>query len=523
VSSDNTDADAVAVSDSDVENTDAVDEAQVDDALDVPWSMSLSVDVHDAGPCRKRIDVVIPEADIAHVRQQTLDEFADKANVPGFRVGRVPRGLVEAKFKRELVDELKQRILVTSLEQLTAEQELDPINEPDMDVDAIDIPDSGDFEYTFEVEVRPDVDLPDFSELTLKREVQEVNEEAIAKYQEQMLLEYGERVSQDGPAVAGDYITTSISFSHKDAVIREISKSLKLQPTLAFSDAEITGFDELIAGAATGDSRSIDITISDEAESIPMRGETVTATFTLEDVQKFVPAVIDKDLLNRIGVETESALKEEVENILNRQVTYRQRQSAREQLLEVITSSTEWDLPEELVMKQVDNAMHREILEMQQAGYTPKEIRARENDLRQRSVSVTRQAMKEHFVLDKIATEHEIEVSNEDLDMEIMMMAFQSGETPRRLRARLEKTGVIENLEAQIRERKAIDIALDAAKYDDVDSTEALVSDLGVEAIEEGICNSMLTRTAAVAATPEEPAAEEATAEASDSEEPAAE
>jgi trigger factor len=232
----------------------------------------------------------------------------------------------------------------------------------------------------------------------------------------------------------------------------------------------------------------------------------------LLDVQKFKPAVLDKELLQRIGVETEEALKDEVKSILERQVTYRQRQSAREQLLEVITSSTEWDLPEELVMKQVDNAMHREILEMQQAGYTPKEIRARENDLRRRSVSVTRQAMKEHFVLDKIATEHEIEVSNQDLDSEIMMMAFQSGETPRRLRARLEKTGVIENLEAQIRERKAIDIALDVAKYDDVESSEALVGDLNVEAVDEGICNSMLTRASAPVVA-EEPVAEKAVAE----------
>lgn len=526
MSSDNTDS--VALSDTDADNTEVVDDGQEEEQEEPSWKMSLSVVVHDAGPCRKRIDVIIPEADIAHIRDITVDEFSGKANVPGFRIGRVPRKLIEAKFKRELVDELKQRVLVTSLEQLTAEQNLDPINEPDMDVDSIDIPDTGNFEYTFEVEVRPTVDLPDFETLKLKRETQEITDESIAKYREQMLLEYGERETHDGAAERGDYILASVEFEHDGIVVREMNISPRVQPTLAFKDAEISGFDELISGAAKGDTRDVEVSISDEAESIPMRGETVTAKFTLTEVQKFIPATLDKELLARIGVENEEALEDEVKKILDRQVTYRQRQSAREQLLEVITSSTEWDLPEELVRKQVDNAMHREVLEMQQAGYTPKDIQARENDLRRRSISVTRQAMKEHFILDKIATEHNIDVSNQDLDMEIMMMAFQSGETPRRMRARLEKTGVIENLEAQIRERKAIDIALDAAQYDDVPSDSELVSDLSVEAVDDAICNSMLTRAAIEAPAEEnaeasEAAPVEAAADESESDETAAE
>ena len=137
---------------------------------------------------------------------------------------------------------------------------------------------------------------------------------------------------------------------------------------------------------------------------------------------------------------------------------------------------------------------------MQQAGYTPKEIRARENDLRQRSVSVTRQAMKEHFILDSIATAEEIEVSPQDIEMEIMMMAFQSGETPRRLRARLVKTGVIENLEAQIRERKAVDVALDKAKYEEVPMEDSLIGELNVEAVDDAICNVMFARASAATA-----------------------
>ena len=484
---------------SDTENTEAVAEPELDaEALALPAKMDLKVDIADAGPCRKRISVVVPEAEINIVRNGTLDEFASKASVPGFRIGRVPRGLVQAKFRQELADELKQRVLVQSLEQLTAEFEIDPINEPDMDVETLDIPDSGNFEYTFDVEVRPDVQLPDFAELTLKRPSKEVTDDDVQKYIDQMLLEYGEKVEHSEGAAIGDFVSLSIDFEYEGASVRDMSGlSVRLQPVLRFKDAEISDFGSAMAGVKAGEA---EFAISSEAAYLPMRGETLKAVISVSSVQKLETPALDGDLLARIGVESEEKLRTEVQDILDRQVTYKQRQSAREQLLEIIGESSDWELPEELVLKQVENALHREILEMQQAGYTPKEIQARENDLRQRSVSVTRQAMKEHFILDSIATAENIEVSPQDVEMEIMMMAFQSGETPRRLRARLVKTGVIENLEAQIRERKAVDVALDKAKYEEAPMEDDLVGELDVEAIDDAICNVMFARSSAASA-----------------------
>jgi trigger factor len=132
------------------------------------------------------------------------------------------------------------------------------------------------------------------------------------------------------------------------------------------------------------------------------------------------------------------------------------------QVLEQITASADWELPEKLVLNQTENALRREMLEMQQAGYTTQQVRSRENEMRQKAVSETRQALKEHFVLDKIADAEEIEVSPSDVESEIFMMAMQSGENPRRVRARLQKSGMIDNLEAQIRERKAVDVVLES-------------------------------------------------------------
>jgi len=477
------------------ESTEAVG---TDEAANTVWKMTLGVDIADVGPCRKRIQVSVPETDITYLRTQLVNDYTAKAQVPGFRVGRVPRELVVNRFRQQLADELKQRVLVQSLEQLTSEHNIDPINEPDMDVESIDIPESGNLSYAFEVEVRPDVTIPDYATLTIKRPGREVTDEDIDKYLGRMLLEYGQRQESEDAAVAGDYVTVNISFEHDGRIARDMSNlSVRLQPTLRFQDGEIEGFDQLMSGAVAGDTRSGKLVISRESSYVPMRGETLTANIKVRSVSKFQPAALDAALAERMGFDSVEALRDSVRNVLQRHVTYRQRQSCRTQLLEQITEAANWELPEELVMKQVENALHREILEMQQAGFTPTEIRGREAALRQKSVSVTRQAMKEHFVLDKIATVENIEVTEGDIDVEISAMAFQSGESPRRVRARLEKSRVIENLEAQIRERKAVDIALERAKFEEVPLDEELVAPLTVEGVDDAICNSMFVRSPA--------------------------
>jgi trigger factor len=217
-----------------------------------------------------------------------------------------------------------------------------------------------------------------------------------------------------------------------------------------------------------------------------MRGEPVTIHFEITDVQRLRLPEINQELLDQLEVPSEEALRQELRQVLERQLTYEQRQATRVQVLKQITASADWDLPESMVQRQVDNALRREIFEMQQAGFTDEQIRARQNELLQSQISTTRQALKEHFVLDKIATEEKLEVTPTDKDVEIAFMAMQRGESPRRVRARLEKSGLIENLEAQILERKAVDVVLQKAVFVDVPGDTARKDD--VEAVELSVC-----------------------------------
>ncbi|MBO52262.1 MAG: trigger factor [Planctomycetaceae bacterium] len=472
--------------------------------------MSLDVEITESGPCLRHVVVKVPRADIDAVHDVAVGELSDSAEVPGFRKGHVPAGLIAKRFRRELADEVKQKLLVGSLEQLAEDHDLEPINEPNLDVDMIEIPEEGDFEYEFDVEVRPEFDLPDYKGLTIDRPVQEVTDEDVDAYLQQFLLQYAHFHDHDGPAETGDTVVVDLAFTHGGETVRTIEEAmLELRSLLRFQDAELEGFDELMAGVAAGEERTGEITVAAEADNVAMRGETLGVTFSVTTVKKTHLPELDAEFLDRLGVEDEDALKDALRATLERQAEFGQRQNTRSQVLERITESADWDLPEELVTKQTENALRREILEMQQAGFTPQEIQARENEIRQHAISTTRQAIKEHFVLDRIAEEEELEVDGADLDTEIQLMAMQSGENPRRLRARLIKSGMIENLEAQVRERKSIEVILEHAEFNDVEG-EPLVRD-PVATIDQSVCHSS---SDTAAETVDEPAADTAAEDA---------
>ncbi|MBL8851810.1 MAG: trigger factor [Planctomycetaceae bacterium] len=456
--------------------------------------MDLTVVVDKAGPCKRHVRVTVPRSEIDAVISKSVNGMMDAATVPGFRVGHVPEALIRKRFRKELADEVKQKVLMQSLEQISEDEDLEPINVPNLDPEAFEIPDEGDFEYEFDVEVRPEFELPKYKGLKIDRPVREISDADVSAYVDLVRADYGQLEPIDEPVSAGDYVTVDVSFAHNGQPLRTLDEvSVRVRPTLRLQDGELAGFEKLMKGAVAGDVCEADIKVSLEADNVEMRGETVQAAFTVLDVKRLRLPEMNQEFFDRINVSDEEEFRTRVRDMLERQVVYQQRQATRKQVLERITESADWDLPEDLVRKQVDNALRREILEMRQAGFTPREIKVRENELRQNALSMTRKNLKEHFVLDRVIEEEKIEVTAGDIDEEITLMAMQSGENPRRVRARLQKSGVIENLEAQIKERKAVDVILENAEFKD--SPLPLSWQTDVEAIDRSICNPISDTT----------------------------
>jgi trigger factor len=133
-----------------------------------------------------------------------------------------------------------------------------------------------------------------------------------------------------------------------------------------------------------------------------------------------------------------------------------------------IAEAANWQLPEDLLTRQARKAMARRAMEMRSSGMSEEEIRGRLRLLQQDVLRSTALSLKEFFVLQKIAEVEKLDVDEDDINDEIERIAAQNDEAPRRVRAKLEKDDLLDALATEILERKALDLILENAEYEDV-------------------------------------------------------
>jgi trigger factor len=465
--------------DIDGEQADVQEAGGVQEAGDEKPKLTLEIKVDEPSACQRHVTVSIARVDIDRYLDEAVEELVPKAEVPGFRAGRAPRKLVEGRFREQLHDQVKGSLLLDSMTQVNEEQDFSAISEPDFSFDAIEIPDEGPLTFEFDLEVRPDFDMPEYKGLKLERATQEIDEARIDKQIENYRNRQGALEAVDEPVKKGDYVWVDLKFSHDGKQLAEYPEEiLRAVETLSFEDAELVGFDALMEGAVPGDDRTAVLKVSDDSPKEELRGAEVEAHLHVRQVKRLKPLQLTEDVLKKMGIDGEEELRTVVRNELEGQLSYRQRERMREQVTALLTESADWDLPPDLLRRQASRELDRKVMELQSSGYGEDDINVHLNRLRQNVLASTEKALKEHFILERVAEEHELEAEDADYDEEILRIAMSSGENPRRIRAKLEKQGQMDSLRNQIVERKVLDLIESEAEFTDVpDEDEGSVSD----------------------------------------------
>jgi trigger factor len=474
-----------------------------EEGAEQPLKLNQKVELKDIGPCKKHIKVTVEREDIDKLLDKQYSKLVVDANVAGFRPGKAPRKIIERRYHKDVTDQVKAEVLLASLEQLAEENDVAPLAPPDINPGKIEIPKAGPLVYEFEVEVRPQFDLPNYKGLKIRRQIRQFTDEEVAQEERRILAPYGQLVPKpEGNAQLGDYLVTDLTTRYKGQVLgshKEIT--VRVDPRLALKDGFCENFGEAVKGANAGDARQVEITMSDAVADPALRGLKVEATFDVKEIKSLRMPELTHEFLHNFGVHSADQLRERVRVLLERRHEYLQRQSAREQVLQQIAAAATWELPQDLLQRQARRAISRRIMEMRSAGMSEDEIRVRHRMLQQDIMRSTEESLKEHFVLQKIAEVEKIEVNDEDLENEVERIAVQNDESPRRVRARLEKEDLLEALAAELIERKALDLILESAEYEDVAAGKQ-ADEGAVATVEEQIVPGEMKDPTAVPPTP---------------------
>jgi trigger factor len=433
--------------------------------------LDLKVDIRNVGPCKKHVAVAIDRAEITKQFAESLGSMRRDAKVPGFRPGHAPLSLIEKRFKKEVSEQVKQTLLVAALEQLDLEYKLKPITQPQLDIAAIAIPETGPLQFEMEVEVRPDFPLPDYKNLTVNKPTRTITDSDVDAQLTLFLEKYGQKVPKlEGGAEIGDFIIADLTFTHQDGrVLNEVKeKEFRLQHELRFQDGYMPSMDTVLGGVKPGESREGELKVGSGSPDPSLRGTSIKMTFAVQDLKQTRLPEVNAAFLNSIGFDSREELREALRQLLVRRLSTQQRQVMRSEIMDKLIAATSFDLPADLVARQEKSTLRRLAMEMKQGGLSDNEIRAREANLKINARESTLRGLKEYFILEQISEAEEITVEEVDFDEEIETIAARSDESARRVRARIEKDNLAEALASQILERKTLDRIFDSVKYTEV-------------------------------------------------------
>ena len=440
------------------------------EAAEEKVKMALDVKVDKPSACQRHVTVAVSREDIDRYYKEAFDELVPKAELPGFRAGRAPRKLVESRFKEQVSDQVKGKLVMESMTQISDDQKFSAISEPDFDYNSIVLPDEGPLRYEFKIEVRPEFDLPAWEGMKLERPVHEYADAEVDDYLKKLLARYAKTVDSTDPVAADDLLTAELTFTHDGKQIAQTTETgVAVRPTLTFKDAKLEGFDKLVIGKNVNDVVEAKLPISAEADNPELSGKEVDLSLKITGVQKLEYPELTEGFLDRIGgFVDEAELRTEVRKQLEKQLSYQQRQRVRQQITSLLTVAANWDLPPDMLRRQARRELDRAVMELQSHGFNQDAIRSHANELQQNILAYTSRALKEHFILERIAEDQKIDAEEKDFEDEIALIAEQNDESVRRVRARLDKQGSMDTLRNQIIERKVIDLIESKATFNEV-------------------------------------------------------
>jgi trigger factor len=448
--------------------------------------LDMGVAISDAGPCKKHLKVTIAREEIDRQYAESVETLRKEAVVPGFRPGRAPNQLVVKRFKKQVSDQVKSALLTSSLEQIDAEYQLDPITQPQLNLEAIVLPDEGPMQFEMDIEVRPEFDLPNYKSMKVARPVAQIAEKDV----DNELLLYLERRGQvvpklEGKAERGDYLTADLVFVRADGKrLGELKEcEFRLLSELRFQNGSIANISDSLVGVGPGDTREVKAKLGTAVDDAMLRGATITVQVHVHDLKRLRLPELNQEFLDSLNLGSVDDVRREVRRNLERRVEVEQRQSIRGQIVEALLQATPFELPSDLVSREEKNTVARLVAQLRQGGKSDQEIDASAAEIRANAHEKTLRTLKELLLLGKIAEEEGITVEDADLTIEIQTIAERSEESVRRVRSRLEKEGGPDGLASQILDRKVIDRILETARFEDV--TVAIVEPSpGVETLD---------------------------------------
>lgn len=426
-----------------------------------------TVEVEEVGMLKKKVTVTVHRGRIDGKLDEMFGELSTSAQVPGFRIGRAPRRLIEKRFGKDVGDDVRNALVGESIGDALEEADLKTLGEPDLKLDEIELPDSGDMTFSFEVEVKPEFELPKTKGITVNKEAFDVDDEKIDHYIQNIREGQARYEKTDDPAGEGDSLLASAKIAG-DGVEHE---NPRVQLRVAAGVVEglpLVDLGKELAGKKIGDVVTLKTTAAESHPNEDWQGKELTIELTIHEVSRRILPEIDDAFATTAGFDSLEDFRKYIAENLKTRVESEIQRSLRKQICDYLVDNTEFDLPAGAVTRHAQRTLQRQMVELMQGGVPREKIQENQAELQAAAEKTATRDLKLSFILTKIAEQQEIEVSDDEINSRVAQIASLYNRRPERLRQELAADGTLQQVGVSVREDKAVDKLLEEASVVDV-------------------------------------------------------
>lgn len=423
--------------------------------------------VEQLSPTRVRINVEVPFAELEPDFQRAYKELAKQVRLPGFRPGKAPAKLLEARIGREaMLDQIVNDALPSRYGQAVAESDVQPLGRPNIEVTKKEY--GQDLQFTAEVDIRPKISPPDLSALTVSVDPIEIGEDDVDAELQSLRTRFGTLTAVDRPVAVGDVVSIDLSATvDGEDIPNAAAEGLSHE---VGSGRLIAGLDDAVVGLSADESRVFTAKLAAGEHA----GQEAQVTVTVRSVkERELPEPDDE--FAQLASEFDSI--DELRASLSDQVRQAKRAQQAEQIrnatIDALLEQVDVPLPESYVQAQFDSVLHSALSGLNHDEARFNELLVEQGSSRAAFDAEARTAsekdVKRQLLLDALADELQVQVGQEDLTERLVTTSRQYGIEPQQLFGYLQERNQLPTMFADVRRELAIRAAVEAATVTDSD------------------------------------------------------
>jgi trigger factor len=415
-----------------------------------------------SSPCKREVTIEIPAAVVKAESESVINRYQKLARIPGFRKGKVPASIVRQRFAEEIKNEIVEALVPRHFRQETQKQNLLPVSQPR--VTDLHLHEGEPLTFTASFEVLPDFKIAAYEDLQISRLDTNVSEEDVENALHNLREQHAtySAVDEERPLMDGDFAVIGFKGTPKESEQNADSKPVEVDEVMVEIGGKntIPEFTENLRGAKPGEQRSFEVKYADDFSDKRLAGKSMTYEVDVKGIKTRTIPDLNDEFAKELSADFNSLdeLRNRLRENMKAEKLHEAEHQGKDQIVEELVKRNDFPVPEAMLDQQIDLRLERGLRALAAQGMRTEDMKRMDfARLRAGQRDGALREVKASLILEQIADQEKIEVSDEEFDRELQALATQSKQTLEQVRARLTQDGGLDRIRHRIRNEKTLD------------------------------------------------------------------